>query len=99
MSAPYELLLFVAPKSADCDVAQAQASAAANALGLPFTVLDASRPEHGRLISGFNITEIPTLLLLRQGKSARAFEAMSDFKAAALVDRLTKYFAKESLRG
>ena len=99
MSAPYELLLFVAPKSADCDVAQSQASAAAGTLDLPIRVIDAARPENGRLISGFNITEIPTLILLRQGKFAKAFEAPSDFKAAALVDRLTKYFAKESLRG
>jgi hypothetical protein len=95
----YELFLFVAPKSADCDVAQSQASAAAIQLGLPFRMIDASRPESGRLVLAFNITEIPTLALVRHGKFARAFEHPSDFKTATLVDRLTKHLAKDASRG
>jgi thioredoxin-like negative regulator of GroEL len=97
-AAPHELLLFVAPKSEACVTAQAQAAAAAAQLTLPFRVVDASLPVHARLVMGFNICELPTLVLLRDGKQVKTFEEPKDFKTAALVDRITRLLAKETTR-
>lgn len=94
MAPAYELALFVAPKSVPCVVARDQATAAAEQLRLPFSLYDASLPAHDRLVTGFNISELPTLLLLRQGRMVHAFESPGDFKTASLVARLTKLMAK-----
>lgn len=92
----YKLLLFTRERCAPCAVAKPQVERAAHALGLELELVDAMSESGGALVLGFNILSVPTLVALKDGKKWHEFAGAKDLTEKHLVERLTKFIAKDA---
>ncbi len=94
-ASPFALLVFARLHGHRADTAVLESlEAVTKVLNLPLTVYEASSETAGPLILGFNILEVPTVVVTYRGRKIAELTEARELTTKGMLDRLPKLFAK-----